>query len=351
MNGTSQIPFFFIVGRPRSGTTLLQVLFDAHPNVQMPWECQLILNLYPKYKKVDFWTEDKLTDFYDDLFRQWQFDTWTIDKDKLKSDLLACKGANTYSAICKVVYSNYISLFEKKEIKVFGDKNHGYTIYTDRLKKLFPDARFIHITRDYRDNFYSIKNVDFELPVVSLVVYKWKYFIKKINQAKQKDPDAFFTIRYEDLVTDPSLYFRQICEFVGIGFTTDVFDFYKIKEEAEKKYPRDILKKHHSSLFHPISTINIGKWEKKLNQRTVKLADYVAGDYAELAGYQRKYKRVSLWIKLQALPGICYGRTLYCLTYLIDKFPYRIREKILNRGPLLLAKMFAKLTGPKAAKN
>ena len=55
MANISQIPFFFIIGRPRTGTTLLRSLFDAHPNVQIPWECQFVLNLYPKYGTLELW--------------------------------------------------------------------------------------------------------------------------------------------------------------------------------------------------------------------------------------------------------------------------------------------------------
>jgi hypothetical protein len=351
MEEISHIPFFFIVGRPRSGTTLLQALFDAHPNVRIPWECQLILNLYPKYKDIEYWTEKSLLNFYHDLFHQWQFDAWNIHAEKLKSDILACQGHTSYSVICKEVYSNYISFFEKKEIKSFGDKNHGYTIYIDRLQKLFPDAKFIFITRDYRDNFCSVKNVDFELPVISLVVYKWKYFLKKFIQSSQKHPASCFIIRYEDLVSDPALHFRKLCEFVGIDFTPEVLYFYKKKEEAERIYPTDILKKHHSSLFHPITEENVGKWKKILSERAVKIADFVAGEYAELAGYKRQYEKVNLWIKVQAMPGICYGRMLYCLTAIIDKFPYRLRGKILNRGPLFLARIFLGMFNPKKLKK
>jgi len=341
MKDLSDIPFFFIIGRPRSGTTLIQSLFDAHPNVQMPWECQLILNLYSRYGKIRVWTEEKLMDFYHDLFRQWQFHVWPIEKEKLRKELLACKGPTPYSTVCKVVYNNYISFFDKKEIMVFGDKNHGYSIYTRRLKKIFPEAKFIFIIRDYRDNFYSIKNVDFELPVVSLVVYKWKYFFLKVTKDARNDSGSYYFIRYEDFVVDPVAQFRKLCEFVGIDYVPEVFDFYKVGEEVKKRYPADVMAKHHASLFKPVSAVNVGKWEKYLSPRMVKIADHVAGKVAGQAGYSRKYVKASPWIKLQALPGICYAKGLYFLTYIIDKFPYRWRERILNRGPLLLARTFA----------
>jgi hypothetical protein len=63
MEQNSQIPVFFIIGRPRTGTTLLQSLLDAHPNVVIPWECQFVLNLYPLTEKLRIGQSDHLKTF------------------------------------------------------------------------------------------------------------------------------------------------------------------------------------------------------------------------------------------------------------------------------------------------
>ncbi len=339
MEKPGQIPIFFIIGRPRTGTTLLQSLFDAHPNVVMPWECQFVLNLYPRYGALKHWNTETLEQFYTDLLGQWQFSAWNIDREKLLADLLACAGNHAYREICQVVYLNYLSFFDKNEIRLIGDKNHGYTIYTDRLKKIYPEARFIYVLRDYRDNYESVSRVDFELHSVSLVVYKWKFFYKKALKAAARYPDSFYFIKYEDLVAEPQANFRKICEFLGIDYNPDVFDFYKMKDKAAENYPADILEKHHKSLFNPINTSRIGLWEKSLSKRQVRIADQVAGKYAGLAGYERKDEGFSIRIGLQSLPGVCYARFLYFMTAIIDKFPYRLRERILSKGPLWLAKV------------
>lgn len=343
MSNQAQIPFFFILGRPRTGTTLLRSLLDAHPNVMIPWECQFVLNLYPKYGSLEFWNPETLEHFYTDLLDQWQFRTWNLDHEKLKTDLMACEGQISYASLCQVVYLNQISFYPKQTILMIGDKNPGYSIYPDRLKKIYPDAKFIYILRDYRDNFHSIKNVDFELPIVSVVVYKWKYFYKQALLASKKYPDSFAFVRYEDLVSEPETRFREICEFLSIPYVPECFDFYKMKNKAEETYPVVILKKHHKSLFNPVNTSRIGLWKKSMSGRQVKIADFVAGKYAEQAGYERKYKGFSLWTGLVALPGICYARFLYVMTGIIDHTPYRFRQKVLSKGPLLIARVFGKL--------
>lgn len=343
MENHPQLPVFFIIGRPRTGTTLLQSLFDAHPDICIPWECQFVLNLYPEYGKITEWTKELLAKFQGDLLKQWQFSSWNIDPVKLKAGLMSCEGENTYRDICQIVYLNHISLYPKGEISLIGDKNHGYTIYTDRLRQLYPEAKFIYMLRDYRDNYHSVNRVDFEVPIVSLVVYKWKYFYKKALQAASKNPESFYFIRYEDLVSDPQTHFGKISEFLNIPYVPEVFDFYKMKSKAGETYPTDVLEKHHQSLFNPINTSRLGLWKKSMNKIQVKIADQVAGEYAEKAGYKRENNGYSLWIALLAFPGVFYARCLYLLTGIVDRFPYRLREKILSRWPLVLAKLLSRI--------
>ncbi|GAB1405339.1 MAG: sulfotransferase [Lentimicrobiaceae bacterium] len=337
MASSPPLPLFFIIGRPRTGTTLLQSLLDAHPNIQIPWECQFVLNLYPRYGKITNWSQELLLAFYDDLLKQWQFSTWNIDRYKLRADLINDAGKNTYRNICEKVYLNFISLYPKHDLRWIGDKNHGYTIYIDRLKRIYPEAKFIYVLRDYRDNFYSVTRVDFELPVVSLVTYKWKYFYRQALSASRRYPGDVLFLRYEDLAREPERYFGQVCTFLGIDYHASVFDFYKKKEEVAKTYPTDVLDKHHKSLYNPINTSRLNLWKQNLTPVQVKIADMIAGEYAVLAGYERQYVNFGMLIRLRAIPGVAYARLLYLLTHIIDRFPYRWREKILSKGPLWLA--------------
>ncbi len=347
MEDINKIPFFFIVGRPRSGTTLLRTLFDAHPNVNIPSESQFIIDLYPKYGKITNWTEKTIISFYNDLLTQWLFDTWAMDYQELKANLLKCKGENTYSTITKVVYSQYVSFFKKDKILFFGDKNPGYTIYTKRLLKIFPEAKFIHIVRDYRDNFVSIKNVDFELPAPALVVQKWKYFFNKFNKDSEIKPDAYYVLKYEDLVTDPELQLKKLCKFLELKYDNKVLNFYEKKEEALKTYSPKFMHKYQSSLMQKINTNKIGVWKTQLSPWQIRLMDATVGKTGSEAGYEKKYNDFDLWITIYAVPGKLYANALNVATNIVDKFPYKLRMNILSKGPLFLAKVYLSIFNPK----
>ena len=229
---------FFILGRPRSGTTLLRTLFDAHPNVATPIECAFIMNMSQKYEKIKNWTREDLLEFHSDVQKHIKFDTWNIDLEKMKNDLLLCEGENTFQTVCKVVYYDYISLFPKEEIKWIGDKNPVYATYTPLMLRLFPDAKFIHLVRDPRDNIISLKNVDFEGPFTALLAYRWQHSARKLYYIKKKYPNQFYTIRYEDLVKAPEKYYHEMCDFLSLPYYGHVFEFYKKQDEAMKQLDR-----------------------------------------------------------------------------------------------------------------
>lgn len=334
------IKFFFIVGRPRSGTTLLRTLFDAHPNVIVPPECQFVINLFPKYGKITNWSKKDLDSFYEDLLSQWLFDLWPLDKKVLYDKLMQSEGELDYANICEMVYREYQSMFDHEIIQAIGDKNPGYTIYTEKLLKIFPEAKFIHILRDYRDNFISIRNVDFELPFISLTTAKWKIFARHFRKAADRNPGTHYEIRYEDLVTHPEKQFEELCKFLNIPYSAIPFDFHNKGKEAERMYPKDILHKYQSSLFKKISTDKIGLWKNQLNDVEIKCADASAGKYAEFYGYERKYKKTSLIIRLRILPGNCLASLLSLTTKVVDTFPYKLRIAILIKAPWIMGRLY-----------
>lgn len=338
------IPVFFILSRPRTGSTLLRTLFDAHPNVQIPPECQFIINLYPKYGSRGFWNKSQITEFAKDLETQFLFHTWKLDTSDLIRSLLLLEGKISYGNICKAVYWHYQSLFSKNQILLIGDKNPGYALYINLLLKIFPEARFIHLTRDYRDNFLSLARVEFELPFIALTTYKWRYFYKRISSAADAMPERFATIRYEDLVNHPKMEMERLCLFLSLPFEENVFKFYLKKDEFLKLYPEEQINKIHASLMNPLSTNKIGLWETELTNRQKTIADFVAGESAESAGYLRQFRHFSVVTRVMAFPGILLAKTIYIATYMVNHmFPYQQRQFILSELPFIAGSVYKKI--------
>jgi hypothetical protein len=329
----SKLPMFFILGRPRSGTTLLASLFDAHPNVMLPFECPLIINLYKKYSEIENWTEDDLIGLYEVIIGQRKIDSWRLDKNELNKNLLKFTGTHTFETVIKAIYLNFNSFFTKKDIQIVGDKNPVYSIYPETLMKLFPNAKFIHLTRDYRDNILSIKKVDFEAPITSLLAFRWKFAARRMIKAERKKPEAFYTLKYEELVANPELHLRQLYGFLNVEYDGSVLEFYKFKDQLFSSFDREHVERYHSSLLNPITADKVYAWRNTMAKKEVRRADLVVGKAAELLGYERDYKGGMLGPK--GLLWSIYGYMAYQLRFLVDLLPFNMKIRIRNKGPLL----------------
>lgn len=327
---------FFIMGRPRSGTTLLSALFDAHPNVKIPPEFPIFLGLIQRFRKVERWDKEKITEFVDHIFQNNVFNHRTlenlkIDRESLTRDLVAAGEDASLADLLKLFNASAYSLFPKKEILMIGDKNPLYSIYIKRFIHLFPDAKFVCITRDYRDNFISMKglaDLKLEAPILSLQVLRWRFVAKEFLVYKKRYPERFFIIRYEDVALNQEETIRKVCGFLGIPFDPSVFDFHTKKEETEKSYPQEIVKRIHSNLMKPINTGRMGLWKKELTPDQVRTADQVAGGYAGNMGYERVYPRWHLGTYLKTRPMVIYGTLLFKFMQFGSILPYKLSSWI-----------------------
>jgi hypothetical protein len=348
MTEIRSIPIFFILGRPRSGTTLLSALFDAHPNVRIPPEYPIFLSLIQRFKKVRTWDEPMIFTFVEHIFRHDVFNHYTlenlkIDREKLTASLLSLGPEVSLSDLMKTFQSHAYSIFPKKELLQIGDKNPLYSIYFQRFLRIFTDARFICITRDYRDNYISMKglaDLELEAPILSLQVARWRFVARSFLQYRNRYPHRFYLVRYEDLVTNPEGTMQQLCRFLSLPYEPSVFDFYKKKEETLKVYPRVIVEKVHKSLMHPVSTSRMGLWKRELTERQVRIADAVAGKYADILDYERLSRKVSPGLFILTRPVMIYAFLLFWMMQLGFHLPYRISGWLTVRLLILVKTWF-----------
>ncbi len=356
MENTSikEIPVFFIMGRPRSGTTLLRTLFDAHPNVKIPPEFPILLPLYQKFRNVKDWDEKAIRSFIDHIYKNKAFNNRTldnlkIDREEYTANLMKMAHSGGIQDFLKSFNYQAFSIFPKEKILRIGDKNPIYSIFVKRFLKIFPEARFICIVRDYRDNYISmkgLKELKLEAPILTLQVARWRYVTKRFLRCRDKYPDRFRIIRYEDLVTNQEKVFRDLCSFIDIPYDPAVFDFFTKKEETFRIYPKELVEKYHKSLMNPINTGRMNLWKKELTDNQVKLADQVAGKYADIMGYERLDKRFNPLMYLKSRPLVIYSYFIFKLMEYGTYLPYRL-SWWLSLNLLILVKIYSYFTGKK----
>ena len=76
--------FFFILCPGRSGSTLLQQLLDAHPNIQIPPESRFIIYAYYKFRNITIWTDEIKRDFISALLKDKKIALyWNLSEAKI----------------------------------------------------------------------------------------------------------------------------------------------------------------------------------------------------------------------------------------------------------------------------
>ncbi len=344
------IPMFFILGRPRTGSTLLRTLFDAHPQVIIPQEWPMLLLLHFQFENVKYWDKKKLEEFYQALFQPLRIPFWSIrnwpgiDPVLLHKNILLCEGEQTLETLLKVVYFHYNSFFEKTEIVLIGDKNPAISNHPELLATLFPNAKFIHLVRDYRDNLVSLLEVDFEMPNITLLTYRWKYSFRIIEKAAARFPGRFYTLKYEDLVQQPEYQFGRLCDFLGIPEDPSIFSFHERKSELENSFPPEILQRYFSSLMQPIDDRKIGVYKQKLTSKQTRIADLVVGKTAEKAGYLRVSESFTSFEYLWVTPAIIYTKGLYVIGKLVRILPFKWMLWLVNK-PSVVVRIYTWLVG------
>lgn len=319
----SKLPVFFIVGRGRSGSTLLRTILDAHPSIVIPHESRFVQYLYYQYGTIHRWTPDQAMQAVD--FMEQSFEPIQINREFFINLILQEKEGLSFSSVCKAIYLSVQSEFNKEIITCIGDKNPRYSFFIPTLIRIFPEAKFIHLVRDYRDNLLAIKRVHKtigEANWLPVILSRWKYYNQVIEKHKTRNAGRFFTLRFEDLIMEPEKTITQICEFLKLTYNSDMIHYLTRLNAGSHGNSYAIL---HKSLQHPFDKSKVGEWQTKLTsgQRTVCAS--LAGKPGLLYGYPTDHKENILLQNILVLlysPVMLAGTMRYRLKALFYRFPF-----------------------------
>jgi hypothetical protein len=314
----ASIPMNFVLGKERSGTTLLQLMLNAHENIIAPPESRFIILLYFRYGKTKQWTEKIISHLCEDLFQEGLFrDFWGIDNKELLSTLLSVKELLNFPLVCKVIFR--LSSPNKNEVHIFIDKNPLYYYFLPELNKLFPDAKYIHIVRDYRANLVSHRRV-FTVKKGIDIAYRWMKVNMLVEEAKSRTPQNFFTLTYENLVSNPLQNMESVCKFLHLPFDQNMAQnhqsgmFSGFNRNTEERF-----RKVHQNVFNPIDPALINAWKEKIPPEELMNVEAVAGKYGEtMYGYKRTSSRKTA--------------SKYTLGYLIMSLKYRVIKTLYRKA-------------------
>jgi Sulfotransferase family len=229
----------FLVGCPRSGTTLLQSMLFAHPSIYSLPETAFFDAMVGIYKraflresprtpnaKLRAIARDTLVKF-GFVERRRQFYAWRIIREVADSAGLDMPvGSRSFlisrHAAAFVELMDRLTLASHKSIWL--EKTPDHLFYVKQIARLVPGARFLHIIRNGTDNVASLYDAAQKHPsehwnnysTVEASVRRWNVAVQE-SQKYRTDPAHYF-VRYEHLASNPHEALNGICEFLGCRF-------------------------------------------------------------------------------------------------------------------------------------
>jgi Sulfotransferase family len=263
----------FIVGCPRSGTTLLRDLLRSHPNLTFPDESLFIGRFYRAYG--DPASDKEAWKLACRILRTPWVANWGICLERQE-----VAGCRAFSEVTRRVFEAWA----RKEGKPrWGGKTPHYVTEIPLLRHLFPDAQVIHIIRDGRDAALSWLKARYEPQNLYKAACMWRDMVSKGRRdGSRLPPSDYLELRYKTLLAEPEKTMRQVCEFLGEPFVPAVLS---PKRLAEPLFPNIMSGGPDAAFDQGVVPKNAGKWKSSMSLSQRALFESVAGDLLEELGY------------------------------------------------------------------
>lgn len=266
----------FIVGVPRSGTTLLRVILDSHPNLAVGPECPWISGNYGDL--VSF------RHLYEALIAHKSGPTANL------------KGVNenvVAKALGKAIDEILSSYAQGNGKQRWLEKTPDNIAFIPFLNTLFPNAKYIHIIRDGRDvassSFRSKKKWGSHINccgerlenTIINCLKRWDLWVNQFQeQTRELGLDAY-EFQYESLIVNPEKTIARILDFLNESWSDNVLNYLEHSHDLPEHEmgTKDIITKKR------FSDESMGRWKKDFSLKDKIQYKKVAGETLEKFGY------------------------------------------------------------------
>jgi hypothetical protein len=257
---TMQQRLIFLIGSPRSGSTLTAQMLGAHSAIFAPPETHLLTPL----AHLGFYANVERAPYDPFITRQAAHQLVQAlpgGEDDYLAALRACSDT---------VYQRLLAASGRK---LLLEKTPAYALVLDFLAKLYPDAHYLVLTRQplavwssYVESFF-----DGDHDAAHKNNPLLERYVPAIARFLREQPVRLLHVRYETLVAEPDAEMRRVCGFLGIDFEPGMVDY-----GSEGNAPRKVA----AGLGDPIT---VGKETRPTTKSVAKWATEMADDPTKLA--------------------------------------------------------------------
>lgn len=237
----------FLVGSERSGSTLFRLMLDHHPQIAFFFEFDYSVLAMPEGTG---WPN--LEEYYEYLENDRIFRAARLEIDR------------------SLDYPHLVNSFLRRKRQRDGKSLVGATVHHDfdRLTRIWPDARFIHIVRDGRDVARSVITNGLAGNLWTAAATWIEAESMWSQMAAKLSPERFIEVRYEDLSSRTEDVLRETCRFIGVRYDPAMFNYVG-----------------HTTYDRP-STGRMYLWKSQMTPWEIRLAETRMGRLLAQRGYE-----------------------------------------------------------------
>ncbi|XRQ11209.1 sulfotransferase family protein [Actinomadura welshii] len=270
----------FVLGCPRSGTTLLQLMLHSHARIAIPAETKIVIPAYARrceFGDLEERENRRALAEWITTTKTTKFHALGLDPAEVADEIAA--GPPTLGSALGIVFRAYARRHGKPR---WGDKRPSYSRHVGTLLRMFPDAQFVHLIRDGRDCVASLMEMPWYDKDLYHAVSAWRESIDRGRRlAERLGPDAYYEMQYERLVADPTDELTRLCGFLG-----EDFDPAMTRPEGIARQTVSPRKKWHGRTRDGVTTNRVGSWAERLDAWQISLAEAAFGERLAEYGYE-----------------------------------------------------------------
>lgn len=218
----------FVIGTGRCGTTIIAQMLNAHSNICVPHEIQILFEYSNNGKRLNevFASGENLHLSSADYIAlvaarcPHRFDLYFDYEFFFESLVYPIKDLKA------LVNALYEAIVASRQKTIFLEQTPWYGQRIDIINSLFPDAKYIHVVRDGRDVAISYAKTPWWHDSVEKNLERWAGEINHITEQAHNilKPAQMLMVRYEDLVDFPEKELRRCSLHLGVDFENSMLD-------------------------------------------------------------------------------------------------------------------------------
>jgi hypothetical protein len=282
---TARNPYVFVVGCPRSGTTLLQRMLDSHPQLAVSNDPHFI-PFAPRGVREGH-DVPVTPDLVDWLLSYRTFGRLELGDDEVREVAAA---SAVYSELVERLYDLYA---RKRGKQLAGEKTPRYVRFLPHLHSLFPLAKVVHLIRDGRE--VALSMLDWAKPKrgpgrfrlwqaepVAVGALSWHWHV---TTGRRDAVEPHREVRYHELIERPEAVLRELADFLELSFATEMLEYHRGRRRSEPGLSAK------DAWLPPTSGLR--DWRTQMSEPDVELFEAIAGDLLSELGYERAFPEIS----------------------------------------------------------